>query len=59
MRDLPLLFITNPDVPDTAFNEKALEKASIDDTEEKKFLTQKAQQDEQLATTSHSQLELY
>ena len=37
MRDLPLLFITNPDVPDTAFNEKALEKPSIDDTEEKKF----------------------
>ena len=56
MRDLPLLFITNPDVPDTAFNEKALEKPSIDDTEEEKFLTQKAQQDEQLATTPHSQL---
>ena len=56
MRDLPLLFITIPDVPDTAFNEKALEKPFVDDTEKEKFLTQKAQQDEQLATTSHSQL---
>jgi hypothetical protein len=37
MRDLPLLFITNPDVPETAFNEEALEKPVVDDTEEEKF----------------------
>ena len=53
MRDLPIFFITNPVLPETAFNEEALEKPAVDDTEEEKFLTQKAQQDERLATTPH------
>ena len=50
MRDLSELFITNLDVPETAFNEKALEKPAqqlmIPSKEE--FLTKKAQQDETL-----------
>ena len=33
MRDLSELFITNLDVPETAFNEEALEKPAVDDTE--------------------------
>ena len=45
MRDLPLLFIINLDLTETAFYEEALEKPAVDDTEEEKFLTLKAQQD--------------
>ena len=46
MRDLPLLFIINLDFTETAFYEEALEKPAVYDSEEEKFITQKAQQDE-------------
>ena len=56
MRDLPLLFIIILDVTDTAFNEKALEKPAVYDSEEDKFVTQKVQQYERLAITLYNQL---
>ena len=56
MRDLPLLFITNLDLPETAFYEEPLEKPAVYDSEEETFITLKAQQDERFATTLHNQL---
>ena len=55
MRDLPLIFITNLDVPETAFNEEPLEKPAVFDSEEDKFRTQKALQNERLVITLHYQ----
>ena len=55
MRDLSLLSITNLDLPKTTFNEEALEKPAVYDSEEEKFITQKAQQNERLAITLHNQ----
>ena len=55
MRDLPIFFITDPVLPETAFNEEALEKPAAYDSEEEKFITQKAQQNERLAITLHNQ----
>ena len=43
------------DLPETAFNEKALEKPAVYDSEEETFITLKAQQDERFATTLHNQ----
>ena len=37
------------DLPETAFNEKALEKPAVDPSEEEMYVTQKAQQDERFA----------
>ena len=37
MRDLPLLFIINLDLTETAFYEKALEKPAVYDSEEESF----------------------
>ena len=55
MGDLPLIFITNLDVPETAFNEEPLEKPAVFDSEEDKFITQKALQNERLVITLHYQ----
>ena len=55
MRDLPLLFITNLDLHETAFYEEALEKPAVYESEEETFITLKAQQDERFATTLHNQ----
>ena len=43
------------DLPETAFNEEVLEKPAVYDSEEDKFITQKAQQYERLAITLHNQ----
>ena len=50
-----MLFITNLDLPETAFNEEALEKPAVNDSEEEKFITQNAQQNERLAITLFNQ----
>ena len=42
MRDLPMLFITNLDLPETAFNEEALEKPAVDDTEQGRVFNQES-----------------
>jgi hypothetical protein len=55
MRDLSLLSITNLDLPKTTFNEEALVKPAVYDSEEEKFITQKAQQDERFVRTLHNQ----
>ena len=51
-----MLFITDLDLPETAFNEEALEKPAVYDSEEETFITPKAQQDARFATTLHNQL---
>ena len=56
MRDLPIFFITNPVLPETAFNEEALEKPAVCDSEEETFITPKAHQDRRFATSLHNQL---
>ena len=55
MRDLSLLSITNLDLPKTTCNEEALVKPAVYDSEEEKFITQEAQQNERLAITLHNQ----
>ena len=45
----------NLDLPETAFNEEALEKPAVNDSEEEKFITQNAQQNEGLAITLFNQ----
>ena len=55
MRDLSLLSISNLDLPRITFNEEALVKPAVYDSEEEKFITQKAQQDERFVRTLHNQ----
>ena len=55
MKDLSLLSITNLDLPKTTFNEEALVKPAVYDSEEEKFINQKAQQDERFVRTLHKQ----
>ena len=55
MKDLSLLSITNLDLPKTTFNEEALVKPAVYDSEEEKFINQKAQQDERFVRTLHNQ----
>ena len=43
------------DLPETAFNDEALEQPAVYDSEEDKFIAQKAQQNERLAITLHNQ----
>ena len=43
------------DLPETALNEKALEKPAVDHSEEEMYVTQKAQQDERFAPNLHNQ----
>ena len=50
-----MLFITDLDLPETAFNEEALEKPAVCDSVEETFITQKAQQDKRFSTTHHNQ----